>query len=106
MKNPLIAVTGSLFLLLTVTGVSFAGSNMSIPVSCSIPVLPGVNAPLNSSGENAEPRAKISVNNVLPRASMAQAQKTETVTLERISERMVLAKGASVVKKTKTVYAR
>jgi len=105
----LVKVSGALLLLLTFTGISFAGGSMSIPVSCSIPAVPGLNAPLTDSAgvENPEPKAKISVNNILPRGSNGEAQKTENFTLENVSERLILAKGAAVVeKRTKTIYSR
>ena len=103
-----VKITGTLFLLLTFKGISFAASSMSIPVSCSIPVVPGLNAPLtNSDGAGTiEPKAKISVNNILPKGSNGQAQKSEPALLQNDTERLILAEGSTVLEKTKTVYTR
>lgn len=46
MKKTLIASLGTFILIFSFASIAFAGNNYSIPVSVTIPAIPGVNAPL------------------------------------------------------------
>lgn len=85
MKNPLIVkIVNLLLLLLTFTGTCFAGS-MSIPVSCSIPSVPGLNAPLTGSvvvDNNQGRNSVISEKNMLPQTPNGKITKKEPELLQ------------------------
>jgi len=80
------AATG-LLLFLAFSGTSFAGSSASIPVSCSIPAVPGLNAPLTDTtpADRLEPKAMITERNILPEGSNGQAVKIQAEFLEKDS---------------------
>ena len=89
MKNMLsVKFSIGLVLFFAFTGTSFAGSNMSIPVSCSIPAVPGLNAPLVDTAptDNPEPKAVITEKNILPAGSNGQAVKIQIELLQKDSQ--------------------
>ncbi len=89
MKNMLSAKFSiGLLLFLAFTGTSFAGSSMSIPVSCSIPAVPGLNAPLTDTAQadRLESKAVITEKNILPEGSNGQAVKIQTELLQKDSQ--------------------
>lgn len=89
MKNTFLQkVSTALLLFMAFAGTSFAGSNMSIPVSCSIPAVPGLNAPLVDTAptDNLEPKTIISEKNILPEGFNGQAVKIQAEFLQKDSQ--------------------
>jgi hypothetical protein len=71
MKN-LINLITSLVFLLTAVNIAVAGDNVSIPVSCIIPAIPGINVPMLD--KQLAKNEKITENN----QGQAQKNKNET----------------------------
>lgn len=102
-KRIFCSVSLSLTLVFLTTGVSLAGDSASIAVSCSIPSVPGLNAPPFKS-ENLEPAVTADMQNT---QLQNETKPTTAATIQQETEQQIVladGKAASVI--TQTVYSR
>jgi len=90
------AITVVIFIL-SFSGVVWAGDSVAFTISCTIPAIPGVNAPLveNKIGQKDTTVAQDTNKQV-------EIEKQEPATIEEIR----LAQGATASATTKTIYSR
>lgn len=88
-------------LVLFIVSTALAGESATIQVSCTIPSIPGVNAPPRISERvlNINQREEITKKNTTATEGEQIIEKEET-------KETLLAQGEKVVSKVKTVYAR
>lgn len=104
MKNSFIYKSVIAFvILLSIFGVSIAGDNASISVSCSIPVVPGLNAPsieekIIESNATTTARQDIEIKK--------DPQKQEPTIIQESSEKILLADGNTSSVIVQTIYSR
>ena len=58
MKNTYKKITTAMILVLSLANAAYAGNTFTIPVSCSIPAVPGLNAPILENKAVANTAAK------------------------------------------------
>jgi len=89
-----------LLVLLTVSTV-WAGDSVTIPMSCTIPSIPGVNAPaiISETLVRNQLRLDVSKNNATATVGEEFIEKEE-------SKVTLLAQGEKVTKEVKTIYTR
>jgi hypothetical protein len=88
-------------LVLFIVSTALAGESATIQVSCTIPSIPGVNAPPRISERvlNINQREEITKKNTTATEGEQIIEKEET-------KETLLAQGEKVISKVKTVYAR
>ena len=93
-----------LMLFLSMTGASIAADNAPISVSCSIPVVPGLNAPPFNT-KTTETEATITVQQDSAIENKTPEQTSPTIQ-EESQEEIILADGNSSLLVKQTVYIR
>ena len=102
MKKPsLKRILISLIILLSTVGISTADDNFSIPVSCSIPAVPGLNAPALTEGATGT-ELTISSNG----DTGIKNPDSPSVIQEDSKEEIILAEGRPATVTTETIYKR
>lgn len=98
MKNALINKSLMvLLILLSLVGLAIADDNFSIPVSCNIPAVPGLNAPpLTPNAEETGSKQDIEI----------KAAGDDSVIQEVSEKQIVLADGSAARVTAKTIYSR
>jgi len=91
-----------LMLFLSMTGASIAADNAPISVSCSIPVVPGLNAPPFNT-KTTEARITAQQDSAIENKTPEQPSSTIQ---EETQEEIILADGNSSLLVTQTVYIR
>lgn len=89
----------TLMILLSIVGIAIADDSFSIPVSCSIPAVPGLNAPplTEKETELSIPSKQDNEAEVMEKSSAIQ---------ENTEKEIILADGSSVTVTAKTIYSR
>lgn len=102
MKKPsLKRISISLIILFSAVGISTADDNFSIPVSCSIPAVPGLNAPaLTEDATGTE--LTVSPNG----DTGVKDPDSPSVIQEDSKEEIILADGRIATATTETIYKR
>ena len=104
MKNLLVGPAVALAIVLAMAGLALAGSTASVTVSCSIPVMPGLNAPLIEeegikTQENINAKQKIAAQKETPQESIALPQ-------QDIDKEEKIVEGGNSAMAVKTYYSR
>jgi hypothetical protein len=104
MKNLLVESAVALAIVLSMAGLALAGSTASVTVSCSIPIMPGLNAPLIEeegvkTQENINTQEKISAQKETPQESIALPQ-------QDINKEEKIVEGGNSAMAVKTYYSR
>jgi hypothetical protein len=96
-KKTLLAVLSVLFIV----SAAWAGDSVTIQMSCTIPSIPGVNAPplIPEKTLRISQREEVIKNNITATEGEQIIEKEET-------KENLLAQGEKVISKVKTVYAR
>ena len=103
MKRNWIKSIASLIILLSLANVVFAGDSLSLSISCTIPVIPGVNAPLieQETSKTVETAAQ-------PKAKPEERIQPQTPTMiqEDSQEEKTASDGQKSAVIVKTIYSR
>lgn len=101
MKNVIVDILLAAIIISGVTASAYAGDTISLSFSCSIPSIPGVNAPAN-----AQPDIEDDAEPALEETSQAEPQETDAnapaVTWEELGEETMVAMETG----RQTVYTR
>jgi len=97
MKGVLKKAIAVIIVILSFSGVVWAGDSVTFTMSCTIPAIPGVNAPLVNDKIDQKDTTVAQGSN-----KQIEIEKQEPATIEEIR----LAQGATASAATKTIYSR
>jgi hypothetical protein len=103
MKIKIKALTIASIITLSFVNMVFAGESITIPVSCSIPVVPGLNAPLieqESTNTNTDNDA------TMPVEQKEESQTVPAMQQEEEGKEIILAEEKTAAVIVKTSYSR
>lgn len=102
MRNRLLKEIFVLLVLLSLTAIAQAADNIAIPVSCSIPAVPGINAPLVEK----EKTVKTEDMTVAEEETNQKETKSPANIQEEDNQEIVLAEGKTATVVVQTIYSR
>lgn len=103
-KNILKKTVAGLIIVLSFVGVAKAGDSISFSVSCTIPAVPGVNAPPFPTEKSVEENRDTNI--IVQEQTETYAKNEPTLIQEDAEEEIVLAEGKTTTITVQTIYAR